>query len=80
MLSDFVCSSLGRIETEIKLTESTFQKNCEIVNLDYVSKFKNIIESNAINKFFNFEYELLLKEDFLVLELHLPSFDRYSSF
>jgi len=79
MLSDFVCSSLDRIETEIKLTESTFQKNYEIVNLDYLSKFKNIIDCNAINKFFNFEYELLLKEDFLVLELHLPSFDRYVS-
>uniref|UniRef100_UPI00404791B9 restriction endonuclease n=1 Tax=Algoriphagus sp. TaxID=1872435 RepID=UPI00404791B9 len=79
ILSKFISPCLEKIENEIKLNESIYQKNNEIVHFDYLSKFKSIIDNNTINLFFNFEYDLLLKEDFLVLELYMPSFDKYMS-
>lgn len=40
-------------------------------------EFIKLLDRNVINHFYNFNYELFLKNDYLILEIHLPSFEEF---
>ncbi|MDF2157289.1 restriction endonuclease [Algoriphagus sp. CAU 1675] len=44
---------------------------------NFESKIKNLLDQNIINSYYKFKYELFLKNDSLLLEFFLPSFEDF---
>ncbi|MFD2200068.1 restriction endonuclease [Shivajiella indica] len=76
LISSFVIQNIKLIEKNINgLKENESSDNPEIKSIDFL--LKELLDKNIINCLYEFEYELYIKNDLLLLDFLTPSFDDF---